>query len=126
FQYVRDNFQPTYEPAPVLPWLANPTKAIIKGTVTRQDNGEAVYNATLNLSSSPARTQKTEPHGKYAFFEVAPGTYTVTASFGADSSAPASITVEAGGIYDVDLSIDLPQTGDTVPPIISLVSSSQV
>ena len=126
FQYIKDNFQPTWEPTPALPWLANPTKAIIKGTVRRSDNSDAIYNATVSLKGTASRTQKTEPHGKYALFEVTPGTYSVSAGSSGFNSSTNSVTVAAGGIYTVDLSIALPAILDNTAPVISNVRASSI
>lgn len=123
FTYVRDNFQPTYEPTPLLPWKATPTKGIVKGTVTRQDNGAAIYNATLTLQTPTAKTQKTEPHGKYAFFEVDPGTYTISATASGLGTAQDVVTITAGNVSNINLVVG---TSDTVPPVISSVASSNV
>lgn len=103
FDYVKSNYQPTYTETPSLPWKSSPIAGIVKGTATRKDSGSAVYNATVTLSGSPSKTQKTEPHGKYAFFEAAAGTYTVSASLSGVGSASANITVSAGGVHTVDL-----------------------
>ena len=78
--YIRDNHQPTWVDVPAIPWKATPTKGIVRGTVTRQAGGTVVYNAMVSINTAPARNQQTEPHGKFAFFETTPGTYTVTAT----------------------------------------------
>ncbi|MFN7139126.1 MAG: glycoside hydrolase family 10 protein, partial [Limisphaerales bacterium] len=95
FEYIRSNYQPTWAEAPALPWIANPTKGLVKGTVSRVDNGDAIYNATVTLTSSTNRTQRSQAHGKYAFFEVAPGTYTISAASGGASSSAATVNVLA-------------------------------
>ena len=123
FAYIRDNYQPTYEAPPALPWKATPTKGIIKGTVTVEGTGDAVYNASVTLLSSPQRTQKTEPHGKYAFFEVPPGTYNLTATANSLGTAGGSAIVTAGAV--VNCNIVLPAT-DGTPPVISNVSSGNI
>ncbi len=121
FQYIKDNFQPTWQPTPALPWVANPTTAIIKGTVVNQNTGAALYNATVKITG---RTQLTEPHGKYAFYEVPVGSYSVTAVYAGVTSAPVSITATAGAILNANLSINLPLAPDTTAPVISAVTVS--
>ncbi|MBA4149187.1 MAG: fibronectin type III domain-containing protein [Verrucomicrobia bacterium] len=123
FTYVKNNYQPTWQNVPSLPWKASPTKGILKGTVTRQDTGAIVYNATLSVNTSPVRTQKSEAHGKYAFFETTPGTYTVTASASGFPNATGIATVTAGGVVTLNLAFG---TADTTPPVISNVGSSLV
>lgn len=97
--YIKTNYQPTYSAAPDLPWKATPTKGILKGTITRSDNGAAVYNATVSITG---KSMLSEPHGKYALFEVTPGTYTVTASSNG-IMATGSATVVAGQVKTLDL-----------------------
>ena len=126
FEYIRDNFQPTWVSTPALPWLASPTKGIVKGTVRRSDNNQPVYNATVTLSSSPVRTQKTESHGKYALFEAPAGSFTLTASAGGFNSAPVPVTVTEGGIHTVDIVIELPANPDSTAPVITTVRSSNI
>ncbi|MBA4147156.1 MAG: family 10 glycosylhydrolase [Verrucomicrobia bacterium] len=101
--YIKNNFQPTWQNTPTLPWKTNPTKGVVKGTVTRQDTGAAVYNATITINTSPSRTQKTTVHGKYALFELPTGSYTVTASATGLNNATGNILVEAGTIKTVNL-----------------------
>ena len=120
-QYIKDNFQPTWEATPALPWVASPTTAIIKGTVVNQNTGDALYNANVKITG---RSQLTEPHGKYAFYEVPVGSYTVTASYAGVTSAPVAITATAGGIFNANLSINLPLAPDTTAPVISAVTIS--
>jgi uncharacterized lipoprotein YddW (UPF0748 family) len=120
--YIRDNHQPTWVEVPAIPWKTAPTKALLRGTVTRQLDGQPVYNASLTISTSPARTQKTEPHGKFAFFELPPGTYTVTAS-GADlGSAATNVTLVAG----TNRAVALVLPPDATPPAISTVTAINV
>lgn len=120
--YIRDNHQPTWLNVPAIPWKATPTKAIVRGTVTRQSDGAAVYNATLTMNTAPARNQKTEPHGKFAFFETTPGTYTVTASATDLGIVTTNITVTAGTNMAISLVLPL----DSTPPVISGAGTSNL
>lgn len=120
--YIRDNHQPTWVNVPAIPWKATPTKAILRGTVTRQVGGTAVYNAELALSGAPAANQRSEAHGKFAFFEVAPGTRTLTVT-GADlGTVVTNVTVAAG--QNLALNIVLPP--DNTPPVISGITVTAV
>jgi hypothetical protein len=116
FTYIRDQHQPTWADVPAIPRKATPTKGILRGTVTRQADGAAVYNATVTITS-PTRTHKTEPHGKFAFFETAPATYTVTASATDLGTMTTNVTITAG----TSLAIALALPPDATPPVFSNV-----
>lgn len=105
FNYVKNNFQPTWQNTPALPWKSNPTKGMVKGTVTRQSDGAAVYNATVTITTSPSRTQQTTAHGKYGFFELPTGSYTVSATAAGLGTASGTIVVTAGLVKNVNLII---------------------
>ncbi|MSU58533.1 MAG: hypothetical protein EXS35_10205 [Pedosphaera sp.] len=120
--YIRDHHQPTWTNVPVIPWKATPTKGIVRGTVTRQSDGAAIYNATLTINTSPARNQKTEPHGKFTFFETTPGTFTITATATDLGVVTTNITVTAG----TNMAISLVLPPDSTPPIISSVGTSNL
>lgn len=100
FTYIKNNFQPTYQPTPTLPWKTNPTKGILKGKVTRQSTGAIIYNATVTVGT---RNQLTEAHGTYAFFEMTPGQHTVTATAPGLGTAVGQVTVSAGGVATLNL-----------------------
>ena len=120
--YIRDQHQPSWADVPSIPWKAAPTKGIIRGTVTRQSDGAAVYNATLTINTAPARNQKTEPHGKFAFFETTPGSYTITATATDLGVVTTNVTVTAGTNFAVILVLP----PDSTPPIISSIGTSNL
>ncbi len=105
FTYVRDNFQPTWQYPPALPWKTAPTAGIVKGTITREDTGEVLYNASISIDTAPETTQLSEVHGKYAFFEVPEASYTVTATAPGYDTVQSDVTVTPGGVVTVDLSL---------------------
>jgi uncharacterized lipoprotein YddW (UPF0748 family) len=120
--YIRDNSQPTWVDVPAIPWKATPAKGILRGTVTRQIGGTAVYNANLTITTLPARNQKTEPHGKFVFFETTPGTYTITATAAELAPVSTNITIAAGQ----NLALSLVLLPDNTPPVISSVVATIV
>ena len=120
--HVRDNHQPTWVDAPAIPWKATPTKAIIRGMVTRQSDGAAVYNATLTIDTSPVRNQKAEPHGAFAFFETPPGTYTITATATDLGAVTTNVTLTAGTNRGIALALP----PDSTPPLFSFVGTSNL
>lgn len=120
--YIRDNHQPTWVDVPAIPWKATPTKGIIRGVVKRQIGGTAVYNANLTINTAPARNQKTEPHGAFAFFETPPGNYTITASAADLATVTTNVTIAAGQ----NLALNLVLPPDNTPPVISNVAANGV
>ncbi|HOX57241.1 MAG TPA: family 10 glycosylhydrolase [Candidatus Paceibacterota bacterium] len=118
--YIRDHHQPTWVDVPTIPWKTAPTKGIVRGTVTRQVGGTAVYNASLSINTTPVRAQKTEPHGKFAFFETTPGTYTITATGPDLGVTTTNVTVTAG----TNLAVNLALPPESTPPIITSVSAT--
>ena len=119
---IRDNHQPTWVDVPAIPWKATPTKGIVRGSITRLSDGAAVYNANLTINTSPARNQKTEPHGKFAFFETTPGSYLITATATDLGVVTTNIIVTAG----TNLAISLVLPPDSTPPSISGVGTSNL
>lgn len=120
--YIRDNYQPTWKEVPTIPWKVAPTKGMVRGTVTRASNGLPVYNATLSINTTPLRTQKTDPHGKFAFFETTPGSYTITATATDSGVITTNITISAG----TNLTVNIVLPPDNTPPIISNVGTSNL
>lgn len=120
--HIRDNHQPAWVDVPTIPWKATPTKAILRGIVTQQSDGAAVYNASLSINTAPARNQKTEPHGAFAFFELAPGTYTITATATDLGVVTTNVTLSAG----TNRAVALVLPPDSTPPLISSVGTSNV
>jgi len=96
FAFLKEHYQPTWTTTPTLPWKQ--TAGILKGTVTRGTTNTPVYNAVVTLDSDPPRTQTTEPHGTYAFFDVAPGTYRVTAQAKHSPAAIRTVQVLSGKV----------------------------
>lgn len=120
--YIRTNHQPAWVDVPAIPWKASPTKGIVRGSVTRQSDGAAVYNATLTINTAPARNQKSEAHGKFAFFETTPGSYTITATATDLGVVTTNVTITAG----TNFAINLVLPPDSTPPILSSIATSNL
>lgn len=120
--YIRTNHQPAWVDVPTIPWKAAPTKGIVRGTVTRQVGGTAVYNTTLSINTTPARNQKSDPHGKFAFFETTPGNYTITATATDLGVVTTNVVITAGTNFAIN--IVLPP--DSTPPLISGIGTSNL
>ncbi len=83
----------------------------VQGTVTNA-SGQPVAGATITLSPG-GRTVQTGAAGVYRCYNVAPGTYSITASApGCASSTSAGRVVSVGGILQTDF-----QLGTTAGPI---------
>ena len=102
FAFIKAQFQPAWTNTPALPWKR--AKGIIKGTVRRK-GGEAIYNAVVSISTDPVRTQTTEPHGKFAFFDLAPGSYNITVRRDGLAETIAKGQAETGTIVTVDVQL---------------------
>ncbi len=102
FGFLKDRFQPEWTGTPALEWKK--TRAILKGTVIHASDSRPAYNARVILSSDPPREARTEPHGKYAFFDLSPGRYTVRAAT-EGGCASADVELRAGQVLNADLSL---------------------
>jgi len=98
FNFIKEHFQPAETHTPSLPWKRD--MGIIKGTVRRA--GRPVYNAMVTLGTDPPCTQKTEPHGKYAFFSVRPGRYKLDVK---GENAGRTVEVRGGQVLDEELEL---------------------
>lgn len=102
-EYIRSNFQPAWASPPALPWKAN--QGSVKGYVRRADTGALVTNAVVTLHAASLRNVRTSAYGHYAFFDLAPGSATVSVSLAGFGSARTTRPVTAGIVSAVDLVI---------------------
>lgn len=124
---------------PDMPWKTNPTRGHLKGHVTRGGAGW-MDGATVTVAGPVSRTTKTDGTGFYAFIDLPPGIYTVTATktgYGSKTASP-NPEIAAGEVTTCD--IDFPEaltisnvqagneTGDrfTVTWTTNIPSTSQV
>lgn len=101
-----------------MPWIDSPTMGMVKGKV-KNGSGVAVYPATVTISTQSAKNSGT---GFYGFVDLAPGTYTVTASAPGYVNVSGQVTVTAGACANLDLTLG----ADTTPPSISNVRTANV
>lgn len=101
--YIRENFQPTWKDTPALPWKT--TTGIVKGRVIDSETGEVVYNARVTLDAGSGSAQWSCVQGGYAFYNVAGGEYTVSASANG-LVATETVTVTPGEVTAIDLLLD--------------------
>jgi len=90
---------------PALPWLANPTKAIVYGYVTDFSTGQPVTDAWLTRSGS-TYTSLSASDGFYCFLELVPGSYTLNGIHAGTGSATRQVlNLAAGEVRRVDLAL---------------------
>lgn len=94
---------PSHVSIPDMPWKTAPTKGHIKGTV--HYGGMWMDHAVVQLTGPVNRTMYTDGTGFYAFIDVPPGTYNITASktgYGSDTKQ-VSVTVGQVSTQNIDL-----------------------
>jgi hypothetical protein len=97
--FLKQHFQPTWEKPRVLPWKQSPKTGIIKGVVTSAD-GTPIYNAKVKLAGSVS-SQQTEPHGRFALFDLNPGGITIEISARGYQNTSKNVRTTAGQIAAV-------------------------
>ncbi|HEY9171868.1 MAG TPA: immunoglobulin domain-containing protein [Verrucomicrobiae bacterium] len=109
---------PNWDDVPILPWKTSPTNGHIMGVVTLAGSGAWADHATVSLTGPVHRSQWVDGTGFYAFIDLPPGGYTVTASKAGYPSASASVTVAIGAVtgnmYERNLVLNA-----TAPPAIT-------
>lgn len=114
---------PTPTNIPVMPWKVAPTKGHISGTVTYMESGQWADGATVTISGPENRTMTCDGTGFYAFIDVTPGTYTITATMPGYPPSQAVQTVALGAVtgnmYIVDLTL-----GGTAPVITNVQATN--
>ncbi len=92
---------PTTASIPAMSWITSPTYGMLKGTV-KNSSGAAIYPATVTISSKSTKNSGT---GFYGFVDIAPGTYTVTASATGYSQGSGNVTITAGQVATLDFTL---------------------
>lgn len=113
---------PTWEDVPDMPWKSHPTKGHIGGTVTLPPDGAWADGAIVKISGPESRTMVCDGTGFYAFIDLTPGIYTVTADYSAFETTK-TLTVTAGHIADGSIYL---RGTDPTPPVITDISVSSV
>lgn len=86
----------TWAPIPDMPWKSHPTKGHICGTVTVRTTGRWADGATVTVDGPEKRTATCDGTGFYAFVDLTPGVYVVTASMPGLPSSSRTVDVEVG------------------------------
>ncbi|HWQ92223.1 MAG TPA: DUF4623 domain-containing protein, partial [Clostridia bacterium] len=114
FDPVAGGLFPQPVPVPVMPWKTTPAKGHIKGTIYGGDLTNSLDGAVITLAGPASRMQTNDATGFYGFVDLAPGAYTVTASFPGYPDQTGNIQVSAGTVSTLDLVLSI-----SGPPIIT-------
>lgn len=101
--YLTSQVTPSPTTIPDLPWKSNPTKGHMMGTVTFYSDGTWADGAQVNVTGPVSRSITCDGTGFYAFIDLPPGNYTVTASTTGYADVSASVSVSAGQMTEKDL-----------------------
>ena len=115
------NVTPTPTNIPDMPWKSSPTEGHIMGTVTYDDTGEWADGATVEITGPENRTMTCDGTGFYAFIDLDPGNYTITANDSGYPDRVASAAVSAGVMSERNLAL-----GGTTGPQISNVQATAI
>lgn len=110
---------------PDMPWKSAPTRGHVMGTVTLAPNGAWADGATVSITGPENRTMYSDGTGFYAFIDLTPGSYQLTASMSGYPSVSATVIVAMGMVTGNMVEQDF-LLGENVPPVISGVSVTDV
>lgn len=119
------NVTPTWDDIPLMPWKTNPTTGHICGTITQASGGIWADHAVVSVAGPVNRSMYVDGTGFYAFIDLPPGTYTITASKSGFSNVGTSVSVGIGQVTGNMYVRDL-QLGGNPPPFISNVQATSV
>jgi uncharacterized lipoprotein YddW (UPF0748 family) len=120
------NQQPIFAtrvPIPEMPWKTAPTRGHIKGFVYGGTTTNPLDGATVTVTGAVQRTTISDATGFYGFVDLPPGNYGVSSVSSLFGSARSTFVVSAGIVSTADL---LLSTNDTIPPVISDVTVTQI
>jgi len=115
---------PTWADIPEMPWKTSPTTGHLMGTVTIAGTGVWADGAVVSITGPVSRVQTNDGTGFYAFIDLPPGSYTVTASKSGYPDASAIVNVAVGQVTGNMYEQDLVLGGD-IPPSITAQPQSQ-
>ncbi len=115
---------PTWADIPTMPWKTSPTTAHIGGTVTQIPDNAWGDHATVSIVGPVNRSMYVDGTGFYAFIDLPPGTYTVTASKAGYSNAATVVDVAVGQVTGNMYVRDLLLGGNPVPVIFNVQASN--
>ena len=119
------NVTSTWADIPAMSWKTNPTKGHISGTVTIASTGKWADGALVTITGPQSRSQYVDGTGFYAFIDLTPGVYTVTASLAGQPNGVRTVNVQVGAVtgnmYVTDIAL-----GAATPPAISNVQATNI
>ncbi len=89
---------------PAMPWKTNATLGHLKGVVRAAGSNE-LDGAIVSISGSASAARTNDATGFYGFAHLAPGNYSVTASFNNFVAQTTNITITAGLVRTVDFAL---------------------
>ena len=107
-----------------MPWLTAPTLGMLKGRIL-DSSGNAIYPATITVQS---QTTKNTGTGFYGFVDLATGDYTVSVSAPGYQSNNGQVTINAGLVTTLDLTLTPDVTIPLAPSelVATPVSTSEI
>ena len=91
----------SYQSVPTMSWISSPTYGMLKGFI-KNTSGNAIYPATVTVQSKSTKNSGT---GFYGFVDLSTGTYTVTATATGYNNASGQVTITAGQVKTLDLTM---------------------
>ena len=113
----------TWADVPTMPWKTSPTKGHISGTVTLYAGGPWADGANVSITGPTSRSMLCDGTGFYAFIDLPPGTYTVTASKSGYPNNVQTVAVEVGSVLGNMYVLDF-ELASAPPPLV--ISDVQV
>lgn len=113
---------PTQADMPDMPWKSTPTKGHMMGTATYVETGEWVDGAQVSITGPESRTMRCDGTGFYAFIDLPPGAYTLTATQPGYPDVVHAVSVSAGNMSIRDVAFG----AVTTAPVISNVQVSDL
>ncbi|MEP6662362.1 MAG: DUF4623 domain-containing protein [Verrucomicrobiota bacterium] len=90
---------------PLLPWKTTPTNGHLKGFIFGDSPTNALDGVVVTITGPSARIRTNDATGFYGFVELAPGAYPVTVSFPGYISVFTNVTISAGIVATLDLTL---------------------
>ncbi len=109
FEALRTEVFTEWVDPPDSPWLSNPTKAIVQGTVTC--GGSPVDHALVTLEGT-GRSVYSDATGWFGFVDVEPGTMTVRIAIPGEEDTLRAVTASAGDIMKISGVCKTSEVGD--------------